>query len=374
MTEARGEIRYFEARDQEQVESLYAEVFGERSLASWRRRFQWQFERNPSTASRRSLLWVAEYRHGIVGFLASFPMRVSVGETELVTLCPCDLMISSEARGLGLGTRLMKHYLASGPVLANALQYSAAAASIYDRLGYAAVAAEPQMLRPYDMGALVSSRIRARVEGRSVPLSFAAGVAAPLIGLVANTAAAGLNSVRKPRPSRAVAVAAITEAGPEFDRLWHQLRPRFAAVVVRDRAFVQWRFLDDPLRRNTVLVARSLSGEALGYAAVMVAERHDVRLGYLLDVFADPKADAVIDALMAAALKALEADHVAAVNCLGLHPGIRRRVHRYLYLRTRSRENPARFLWQGEPALAPVVYEASSWHLTHADGDETFSL
>jgi predicted N-acetyltransferase YhbS len=362
-------IRDFTEADRPQVESLYAEVFGARALEAWRRRFDWQYRRSPAAALRPARLWSAECEGRVIGFLSSFPMLLQVAASQFAVLCPCDLMVSNSARGLGLGQRLIEAYIAAAPVLVNALQYSTAAERIYDRLGYAAVAAEPVMLRPRNFRNILEFRR----SNRASPSMFRAAVDLPA-ALVLGTGTGIVNLLRLPRRARGITVTAMTSAGLEFDDLWSRLRPRFPVIVVRDRAFVQWRYLEDPLGRCVLLLARDASGAAAGHAGVMVAERRGVTFGYVLDVFADPDAGDVIDTLVAEALAYCKARGASIVSCLGLLPPIRRRVERCLWWRPRSRQKSARFLWQGDAALAPVIADAASWHLSHADGDEAFSL
>lgn len=359
--------------DLPRVHRLHSEVFGEHSLDLWRRRFAWQFERSPATKFRRSVLWVAEESEEILGFLASFPIRVSVAGRELVTLCPSDFMVSPRARGAGLGRRLVDAYSAETGDLAPALQYSPPSGRIFRKAGYRAVDAQSILLRPYSAGKLLALVLGERLEGRSpwVALQRSAMPAARMGGGFAMRL---INRLRRPVTDPALTVRTTTQAGEDFDNLWSALARQFPAVVVRDRAFVDWRFLQDPLRRHTVITARNARGDLLGYLALTTGTRRGVLLGYFMDLFTEPTASNVVDSLIAEALTLFERDEVAAVSCLGLHPEIQQRVARFLYVRRETLALPALLSWRGEPSIADVVYNASSWHLSYADGDEAFSF
>jgi hypothetical protein len=142
---------------------------------------------------------------------------------------------------------------------------------------------------------------------------------------------------------------------------------------VRDRAWVEWRFLDDPIFADTVLAARDRRGALTGYLAFRVTARPDLRVGRILDLFAPPDDVATIDALLHRALELTRADRADLVSCVGLHPTIRRRVRRYLYVTPARLDRPAWFLWKGDPSLAGRVHDAGAWHLSHADSDIGFS-
>ena len=373
MTEGKAAVRPLRDEDFDDVHALYADVFGAESLELWQRRFSWQFDQNPAAIDRPSQFWVAEAEGAIVGFLASFPMRLSLGDRVVLTSCPCDLMVSGAARGLGLGRALIDAYLATSPPLANALAYSPSAARIYRKLGYREVFAEPVLVRPYAAQELMQFVLDQR-GATGVAARLTRRFAVPTLGLFAGLSCKMMNSLLAPRRSSGVSINQITAAGDEFDTLWATLRQDFPAVPVRDRAFVQWRFLDDPLRQHTVLIARGSAGEPLGYLAFMTAARRGVSFGYLMDLFASPTTSRVIESLLGEALRLLEAKRVAAINSLGLHPGIRRTVQKSLYFRPRRMELPAWLRWHGDPSLANLVYDADNWHLAHADGDDAFSL
>src|SRR5690349_708351 len=104
---ATAAVREMVPADLPNVHRLHAEVFGDRSLELWRGRYQWQFENGPAAKLRDAPFWVAEQSGEILGFLASFPIRVWVDGRQIVTLNPSDFMVSSRARGAGLGRRLV---------------------------------------------------------------------------------------------------------------------------------------------------------------------------------------------------------------------------------------------------------------------------
>src|SRR5947207_15381365 len=64
---------------------------------------------------------------------------------------------------------------------------------------------------------------------------------------------------------RGVRIAREQRAGSEFDELWARVGPAYENCVVRDAAWVQWRFLDAPG----------------GVYSVLLAEREDGPSGYI---------------------------------------------------------------------------------------------
>jgi len=360
-------IRSCTARDYDGVFALYDEVFGVEAGRRFRERWRWQFFDTPACREAPSEMWVAELDGGIVGFLASFPVRMQLGGAVQLVYHDCDLIVAPQVRRGGVGQQLVEAYDRFANPLSNALAYAAANGRIRERLGYRPVHAVPIALRPYDAAAIAAYLGLAQRLPRT--LAPAAHVATAVLG-VAFTAA---NRLRSPRLPAERTVDRVSRAGEEFDTLWSRCAPRFPFAAVRDRAWVEWRFLDDPIFADTVLAARDRRGALTGYLAFRVTARPDLRVGRILDLFAPPDDVATIDALLHRALELTRADRADLVSCVGLHPTIRRRVRRYLYVTPARLDRPAWFLWKGDPSLAGRVHDAGAWHLSHADSDIGFS-
>ncbi len=372
MNGTKVEIRPFQETDQESVFTLFGRVFGEHSLSLWKQRWRWQFYSNPAARSAPSRMWVGEQDGAIVGYLAAFPLWVKLLATETVVYFPCDLMVAPEARGQRLGERLIRSYLECPNLLANALAYSPAAGRIYERLGYVPVPVEPIYLRPYNVGSIIrflvdSQRLPGFLARR--PWSWCVGIAGRGIGLVQ----AVLNSLKKPARSHEYKVTECSVIDASFDDLWQQLAPHFPIAVVRDQQFLKWRLLDDPTLEHTLFVGRDGSGSCSGYIVVSIARRRRLTIGRVTDIFCPPTADTLVRSLLGAGLHFLQEQRVDVVSCLGLHPGIRKIVRRYLYLSPSVFQLPAMVLWKGAPDSAAEIYRPENWHLSYIDGDEWFT-
>jgi hypothetical protein len=368
-------VRPFETDDLPGVFELYRTVFGDEPLERFRLRWKWEFFDNPNTTELPSRLRVADQDGEIVGFVAAFPVRQKVFDQELVVRRSCDLMVSPAVRAQDptIALRLlltMKNCPGDGMWVG--MGYSPEHRALRQGLGHRSLDAIPFYLRPLDVPSILrflGGSNGARGRWGSPPVGWVMSGAATL----ANPAVMLWNAIRSPRATPDRVVTAALEAGEEFDEIWQAAAPSVPIIAVRDRTFVKWRFFDDPVFDNTVLVARSPDGAPQGYLAMRLASRGGVRIGRILDIFCAPDAEATIEALVREALERFRRDRVAAVSCMGLHPAIRRAVRRYLYVAPSNRQNPASIFWKGDPALRDAISDPANWHLSHADGDEGFS-
>lgn len=366
------EIRLMRDEELGAVESLYAKVFDQRALDYWRRRREWQFRQNPATVLRPSRMWVAVRGETVLGFLASFPARLKVLDTELSALCPCDLMVSPEARGAGLGERLIRAYIEEAGGLAIALAYSPTSGRLFTRLGYRWVFAEPTILRPLRGGRLMRSKVRGRFAGAS-PHQRVLRLFTPILSQGAEGVVALVNAIRSPRALGDLRVEVDPPFGADFDRLWHEASQEIPVMFTRDARTLQWRFREDPITRHTVFAAREPSGALAGYAVVCESTQHNLRVGKVMDLFCLPsRAKEVVGVLASSFLRHFLRSGVDLVTTKGLHPSIRGPLRRLMYFKPPGKEAPAQFLMRPGDPLAEVVCSADKWHLSYSDGDEDF--
>lgn len=368
-------IRPFVESDRNQVLSLYDREFGREAGERFARRWDWQFVANPAAATLPSLLWVADHDDEVVGFLGSFPVRQKVFDRELVWRRGCDLMVGADARRED--PTIVLQLLAAcrhsaGNELFVGIGYNPQHGAIQRLLHHRPLDSLPLYIRPYDGGAmlrflLASRRIPRVVE--AVPLRWAIPVLAS--GLTA--LAAATNRLRTPPVPHQVTALPAREVDDEFDALWQTLHRSFPIITVRDRVFVRWRFLEDPVFDHTILTARDGGGKLLGYLALRVSTTRGMPVGRILDLFCSPVEPGVALALLRAALERFRQARVALVSCFGLLDPLRSLVRRYLYLKPGRWQQPVMTLWNGDPTMSDAVYDAANWHLSHADGDLGFS-
>src|SRR5207248_4376843 len=102
------------------------------------------------------------------------------------------------------------------------------APGFYDKLGWVELRPFPLLVAPLPGAAAAFAR-------RTAVL----GVASALLGrVVAGRAAVAERHAR----SEPVAVEPFAEFGPWADELWSELAPQLGTCIVRDAAFLNWRF------------------------------------------------------------------------------------------------------------------------------------
>ncbi|MCU0275096.1 MAG: GNAT family N-acetyltransferase [Acidimicrobiales bacterium] len=260
--------------------------------------------------------WLAESDDGrVVGHLGAIPVRLWLGGSEHPGLVLVDGMVHPDFRRRGVISDVRNHARRSwieggaslGLVLPNEQWGSRVRA-----FGWQPVFPfrwRRLLLRP---SATLARRFRLAALGRLRVLD----------------AAARWWSRRGSPADTSVDLRPLTEAGPELDELWLEARAGVGVSLVRDRAWVAWRYLEAPAADFRVLLGER-DGRAVGYVAYRLIEEAGSSWATLADVFADPREPGLVEALLAGVVRHLAELGVESVAGLAV-PGtdLDRDLHR----------------------------------------------
>jgi hypothetical protein len=80
-----------------------------------------------------------------------------------------------------------------------------------------------------------------------------------------------------------ITIRTIEQFDGDFDEFWRHVQDNYPVMVVRDRAFLAWRFAPVSRRRYHILVAQ-LRGRMLGYTVIRCATVRGIKTGLILDL------------------------------------------------------------------------------------------
>jgi len=84
-------------------------------------------------------------------------------------------------------------------------------------------------------------------------------------------------------PSEEIIIQTVDQFTQDFDKFWRKTRDKYPVMVIRDRAFLSWRFAQVSGRRYHILVART-RGQMLGYAVLRCSTIRGVKTGLVMDL------------------------------------------------------------------------------------------
>ena len=335
------------AGDQEDIFRFYAETFGQDLTEGSRRRWHWQYAENPEREAEGPAIWVAREGDSVLGQYASMPVRLWWDGAEVRSSWGMDVFLRPEARGKGVGARLFTAW-SDHVTVALGLGLTPSSYGLFKKLRYHDVGPVPFFQKVIDARAVASRRM------------------GPVLGAVAGPALAAGWSLRHPDRPRVstVAVETIGSFGREFDALWDRARASYAMCVRRDAAYLEWKYARCPHRAYALHAARR-DGRLAGFAVSRQEDYRGLRLGWILDVFADAADHDAKDALLGAVLDGFRAGGVARAQAFAMNAGLQEDLRRRGFRRA---DSPMQFCVRTQVSQGPLG-DLGRWHVVFGDSD-----
>jgi hypothetical protein len=172
--------------------------------------------------------------------------------------------------------------------------------------------------------------------------------------------------VARSRPLRAECEP-IRRFDTSFTALWERLAPRFDLAVRRDSAYLNWRYVEPPHVRYSI-VALKRQGQVHGYA--VYRHRHEPlgRVTTLVDFLVDPDDIAGLKTLLRWVDRAARAEDSDKVRCSAMHGAFRRVLRRNGYFNVRSSLEVSVKI--NAVQVPRGFYEdTEGWHITNGDSE-----
>ena len=281
-------IRPVEAGDAGAVARLFEATFGKPVSEAW---YRWKVLNAPWPIDAPPA-WIAVAGDRVIGHYGGTALRLRLGSDQLRIVNSCDAMTAPDFRRQGVLTALAE---------AAARAWAEAGAAFVIGLMTAQWGSRREHLNHRDVFRL-GWRWRPVRDEAFVPRR--AGVTAPLLRLGGGVAVKAWDLAYPERYGAGVTVDNVERPGPEFDYLWDKLSGSYEASIVRDRAWVAYRFAKSPAVRYHVLLARH-DREPVGYLSYRLIPTPRGYTGWIVDMFTAPEDDAARATLISAALARL---------------------------------------------------------------------
>jgi hypothetical protein len=303
----------------------------------------------------------------LAGMIGAIPQRFLIGERQYWVSDGCDFVVHPRFRGRQLSVRLGKVLAADNAIIqgwSNAAGRGSAR-SLLRRLRGAASLKEgfhstrmrlTPLFKPID--------VRALAEYLSDNHLLRSGIEV-LVG--------SLTAVRKrfvqTSPSLAINVVETDSVDSWADRLWDRSGHDHAIIGVRDRRYLNWRFVSRPDASYRYLVA-ARADEIVGYLVFRLAPRDGLQCGFIVDYLVADRSSAVFGLLLSAAEARMTRAGAKAIICAIAPARYRSLFWRHGYYPARMGSTP--YLEAGAHRLEPsleLFADLRRWFVTMGDGN-----
>lgn len=346
-------VRYTKA-DREAVFAFFRTVYPADKSARLIRQWDWKYDANPFSAEAPPYIMLLKDGPRIIGTFGGFALRFVIDGTVHWVGHGGDWIVDPEYRDRRLSRRLWEEHEAHRP-----LRFSWTNEFAFQRV-HAIVKMETARLAPL-VKPIDFTYMLHRVTGNRA------------LSRVAGAVAEGLQSLADPLSRRSVApgvtIGRIDTFDERFDALWQRCSRDYPVMLVRDRRYLHWRFIERPDATYTVLAA-TRDADLLGYLVVRSADKEDGRWGYLVDFLVRDRSPSVFSLLVGPGIEDLRREGVKAISCRAVVPPYRWPLYRhgFLPLRWGPRGYLEAYVNFWNPAYH-VFGDVRRWFVTMGDGD-----
>jgi GNAT superfamily N-acetyltransferase len=281
----------------ESVQPLFRAVFGQKAEATLKAIWKWKYYDPPYRFSGEPVMFIAEHNHEVVGFIGTLPARIKLGDRVAPMSWCVDFSVLPKFRGRGIS--LLRQFMNAFPEAAKMGTPIDRSHGLGKKLGFVDVAELVgcrMVLRPYRV-------FRLKGKGKTASAVLSA------VFFAASLPARALFGVFAPK---GLTVREIKSFDSSFDEFWESVKNGYDAIVVRDSAFLNWRFFSCPHKRYTVLTAER-KGKTAGYIVYRTSEENGLKKGFIADFLVDEKDPAALSRLVSAAVLAMRREKVDLV-------------------------------------------------------------
>jgi len=165
-------------------------------------------------------------------------------------------------------------------------------------------------------------------------------------------------------------VLPVTRCGPEFDDFFYSVAPEFGVISERTSSILNWRYVDIPYGKYTVLLARR-KGEICGYAVLRVETiAMNFRKGIIVDFLARPDQPEALDCLIEKCDSIFREKKVDFSVCLAQPPVFRAVLKSRGY--RPGKRLPTDTFWIYDNGAFPdkqMMTNIDNWYLTYGESD-----
>jgi len=342
-----ADITRYQPDDRRAVDLLYRRVFGHDAANASQLRWHWQYHQNPNNPPEGPLIWLAREGPTVVGHYATMPVRLQAGGGERRAAWGMDVMVAPERRRQGIGEALFRTWERQVDA-ALGLGLSASSRHLLEKLRWPQPEVVPCLVKPLTRRAL-------RQPSWPMPVNrVVSAVTLPLVRMVARA---------KPLAAQ---VEPIRHFDERFDELWARVGPSFGLAVRRDAAYLNWKFIDPPHVRYSV-VALKRDETVGGYAVYRHIQEPMGRATLLVDFLADPVDVGGLATLLRWVDREARAADSDKIRTYATHGAYRKVLRGSGYFPVKSNLELMVKL-NAEGWLPPGGLEA--WHVTLGDSDQ----
>jgi len=334
-------VRLLKDRDREDMIRLFQKTFGHPMGATEsERHWEWEYQNGPQGPA---LVYVCEAEGRVIGAHGNLPLRFKVGGQELLASSSFDSMVDSDYRGLGAFSGVVRAFQAAAWERGLCLSYNFPNENSF----------------PIHIKRMGRTRIEGYVVLRRTMLKRQWLHKSGLLLYARIWTALARARLRGAR------LVQVDRFDARFDALWEAAKDQVQVGIVRDRAYLDWRFAKRPETEYTTYIYQQ-GGQIGGYIVLRVRANRTPTLGLVMDVLTLPSQDDIVLALFAKAFLCFIRERVEQVWFGAMKQGPYTPAIGHLFPRRYERPVCGQAYGDTDPTFA---LDGTNWFISFADTD-----
>jgi glycosyltransferase involved in cell wall biosynthesis/GNAT superfamily N-acetyltransferase len=291
-------IRQYQDGDETQIRELRAIALNNAKNSQW---WKWQYLEHPDGLA---IIYLAEAHQKIVGHRAIVPVRIKIGDEIHRGSCGIDAMTHPDYQRQGIyvaiGNLMYESACKKGIDIVYGTPNRQSFSISTRRLQWFEISNPPVMVKIIDWGIILKKRFR-------IPC---------FIGKRLGKAFEFVFKKTRHFKSLDTEIQQITTFDERMDKFWLKASLIKPIMVVRDRKYLNWRYVYKPDNNYKIYIASRMD-EIVGYIVVSLDKEVDL-VGIIVDLLALPGEEPASGLLIEEALKYFERERTMFVKCLML--------------------------------------------------------
>src|SRR5690606_8441746 len=273
------------------------------------KKIEWQFFLNPEKKNYVNIAYDT-IQERTAAIYAISPIRFLVNNEEVIASQSLDTITDVEYRGKGLFVSLAKDVYSTAAADGISLVYGFPNGNsihgFQKKLEWVVLDPLPFLIRP-----LRTQYFTEKIK----KLNFFPNVNLPLLSFMTN-----YNIVEDLR------------IPDEINNIWRMFSKKIKVGVIRDKEYLTWRYLNKPGENYRIAHCYNKTGKYLGLIIYTVKNKHEGRIGYIMELLCDINEKKIADNLVRYAMKQMKKDNADCVLAWSLnHSPIHHAFRRNLF-------------------------------------------
>ena len=289
--------RKYRDGDEEQIRKLRGITLSGAKDDRW---WKWFYKNNPAGPS---LIWIAEVDNEIIGHAAHVPIRMKIGNQEVIGALGVDSMTHPDYQHQGILKKLQEKiaessvehglYISVGTCLSHIM-------TIYKKLQIIEICQQHLLMKVTSLGKLLKRRF-------GIPrfLGNALGYIWELI-----------TTRNSSTEDNIIDINQIFTFEKSINEFWRKASVQKQIMVVRDMEYLNWRYFEKPGEDYKIFVAKK-EVDIMGYMVLKLGKIDPTR-GLIIDLLTLPDDNIVIETLISKAIAYFKENGILIISCFML--------------------------------------------------------